>query len=371
MTPSVASVTMAYNASATLSRQLSALLAQTRPLQEIVVVDNASTDSTKTLLENEFPQITVLRMSQNVGAAGAWAAGLSYAAGRGHDWVWSFDDDSVPDFGMLKTLLDGLGIFANAEAQIGMIAPMPVHRETGTLYPPFFWRDGMVKATAEQMEPPIWFADVAIASGLMVRRVVVEDVGLPRADFFMDIFDFEYCLRLKKHGYKIAVVNDARFGHEVGNGRQIHLPGYKRLWTNQPPWREYYISRNLTHLAWRLYPTRKTKWCIVRYLSVHIAGVILFSSKKSSCLMKIAQGVGDGLRGRMGIRFRPGLSVKPKILRHAENSLGRNPGTSYSVTSSVRQRGTPPPKENISASAPEAGDFREFPHEGVHRRSKY
>src|SRR5579884_548016 len=95
--PSIASVTIAYNASATLPRQLAALLGQTRPLQEIIVVDNASTDCTRSLLANRYPGITVLRMPENVGAAGAWAAGLSYAVGKRHDWVWTFDDDSVPD----------------------------------------------------------------------------------------------------------------------------------------------------------------------------------------------------------------------------------------------------------------------------------
>jgi GT2 family glycosyltransferase len=324
MTLSLASVTIAYNASASLPRQLTALLNQTHSLQEIIVVDNASTDSTRTLLASRYPQVTVLRMAENVGAAGAWAAGLSYAAGKRHDWVWTFDDDSVPDVGTLEALLQGLKMSGDHESEIGMLAPMPVHRVTGTLYPPLLWREGVTKPTAEQMRLPIWFADITIASGSMVRGDLVKKIGLPRADFFMDVFDFEYCLRIKEHGYKIAVVNAVEFGHEVGGGRKINLPGYKRLWTNQPPWREYYISRNLTHLAWRLYPSRRTKQYIVRYLVTHLVGVLLFSSKKSSCVLKIAQGFGDGLRGRMGVRFRPDITVgsRAKILESAANNSG-------------------------------------------------
>ena len=92
------------------------------------------------------------------------------------------------------------------------------------------------------LQKPVWFADLAIASGLMVRRELVESIGLPRTDFFMDFFDFEYCLRARSHGYGIAVVSSVRLAHEVGDAREVRLPGYFALWPNHAPWREYYMS---------------------------------------------------------------------------------------------------------------------------------
>jgi len=308
VTQCVASVTMAFNAAGALPRQMEALLAQTHSLQEIIVVDNASSDGTSAMLAERYPQVTVLRMPENIGAAGAWAAGLSYAAlEKGHGWVWTFDDDSVPEQNALDTLLSGLENLGAAGPEVGMIVPMPINRETGAQYPPLFWRNGFVKSTIEQASRPVWFADLAIASGCLVRREAVRSVGVPRADFFMDVFDFEYCLRLRQDGYKIAVVSGAEMAHEVGNTRKVSLPGYKRLWMNQPPWREYYISRNLTYLAWGLYPNISTKMSMARYLAVHFAGVLLFGSNKLACAARIIQGFGDGLRGRLGIRLRPGV----------------------------------------------------------------
>ena len=73
--PSVASVTVAYNDARVLPRQMDALLGQTRPLQEIIVVDNASTDSTRALLAERYPEVRVLRMPENMGVGGA--VGLS------------------------------------------------------------------------------------------------------------------------------------------------------------------------------------------------------------------------------------------------------------------------------------------------------
>lgn len=307
MNLSVASVTVAYNAAGTLPRQLEALFKQTRALQEIVVVDNASTDGTGALLAERYPQVKVLRMAENLGMAGAWAAGLAYSAlERGHDWVWSFDDDSVPSDDALEAMLRGKESLNGVQDEVGMLAPMPVHRETRTCYPPLLWRNGFAKPSAELVSKPVWFADLVIASGCMVRRELVERVGLPRADFFMDFFDFEYCLRARSCGYRIAVASAAKLTHAIGDARKVGLLGYTWLRSNQAPWREYYIGRNMTYVAWWLYPNTATKRFVVRYLARHAGGVFLFGSRKLACLKRLAQGFWDGRRASLGIRFRPG-----------------------------------------------------------------
>jgi GT2 family glycosyltransferase len=155
------------------------------------------------------------------------------------------------------------------------------------------------------MREPLWFADMVIASGSLTRRAVVERIGLPRADFFMDFFDFEYCLRARSQGYKIAVINRAILDHKIGNARVVKLVGYSRLWPAYPPWREYYMSRNMAYAAWLLYPNDGTKRFVVRHLARHAAGILLFGSKKLACLGKMAQGFWDGCHSRLGIRFRP------------------------------------------------------------------
>jgi GT2 family glycosyltransferase len=306
MTYSIASVTTAYNASRVLPRQMDALSRQTLPLQEIIVVDNASTDNTTQLLSERYPHVTILRLPENTGAAGAWAAGLAYAAlQRHHDWVWAFDDDSVPQDDALEKLINVAESSNNSGGEIGMIAVLPVHRETGVLYPPLLWRNGFRKPPQDLLEQPVWFADLAIASGLMVRREMVEHIGLPRTDFFMDFFDFEYCLRARSCGYKIAIVTDVKLSHEVGNARQVRLPGFAALWPDHAPWREYYITRNLAYVAWWLYPNIATKWFSLRHMVRHAGGTLLFGSNKVDSIQKMIQGFFDGRRARLGIRFRP------------------------------------------------------------------
>jgi len=317
ITISIASVTTAYNAACVLPRQLGALLGQTRPLQEIVVVDNGSSDGTRQMLAGRYPQVTVLPLPANVGAAGAWAAGLEYAAlKRRHDWIWTFDDDSVPDPSALETLLAVSHTPVNASDTAdrpdrdewggpAIIAMLPVHAGTGKCYLPLLWRERFCKPTLEDLRQPVWFADLAIASGLLVRSEVVKTVGLPRADFFMDFFDFEYCLRARAHGYRIAVVTGARLAHEIGKAREVRLPGFSVLWPNHAPWREYYMSRNLTYALWWLYPSAPGKRFALGHLLRHAVGVLLFGSHQAACLRKMAQGFWDGRRARLGVRFRP------------------------------------------------------------------
>jgi GT2 family glycosyltransferase len=306
---SVASVTTAYNAEEFLPRQIESLLKQSRPLQEIIVVDNRSTDGTAVMLAERFPQVTVLRQQENLGAAGGWAAGLQYTAlEKKHDWIWNFDGDSVPSEFALESLLTGAEDLA-ADPRVGMLAPLPTHEETGTIYPPWLWKDGFVRPPDELLMRASWFADLVITSGCMIRREVIEAIGLPRADFFMDFADFEYCFRIRSHGYKIAVLNQCRMAHELGNTKTVSLAGRSRVWSEHAPWREYYVSRNITYMAKSLYSEPGTRRGLAFYLVRHAAAVLLRGSRKMSSLWKILQGVWDGLCGRLGIRFLPQESV--------------------------------------------------------------
>ncbi len=305
MSQSVASVTVAYNDAAGLRRQMDALLRQTRPLHEIIVVDNASTDSTSAFLASEYPQVTVLRMPENLGVGGGFAAGLAYAAlEKQYDWVWMFDQDSLPTDDALEALLDGSELL-KIDGEVGIVAALPIHSETGIRYEPLLWRDGYVKLPPDLLKLPIWLVDLVISSGCMVRRDVVENIGLPRSDLFMYFLDFEYCLRARSHGYKIAVITSAKFAHRMGNARKVWFPGYSGLWPDRAPASEYYISRNLTYAAWWLYPNRRTKRFALRHLVRHAGGVLLFGSRKLACLRRMAQGFSDGRKASLGIRFRP------------------------------------------------------------------
>lgn len=303
---SAASITTAYNSAAALKQHLDALLRQTRPIQEIIVVDNASTDETSSMLAACYPQVTVLRMSENLGTGGALAAGLAYAAlEKRHDWVWMFDQDSMPAPDALEAMLEEVQGLGSEASDIGMLAAIPVDENMETSSTPWFWRNRFIKPEAELLHQPVFFSDLVITSGSMVRRQVVEHIGLPRTDFFIDFVDYEYCLRARRRGYKIAVITRAKLRHEVGKAHKIRFLGQTHLWSAHHPFREYYYTRNLAYLVWWLYPNQAAKAFLLLHLMRRTVGVLLFGPGRLASLQKILQGLYDGRRASLGIRFRP------------------------------------------------------------------
>jgi GT2 family glycosyltransferase len=305
-TVSIASVTVATNAGHMLPRQIEALQRQSKPLEEIIVVDNASTDNTQQVLSAKYPQVTVLSLSANLGVGGGFSAGLAYAAiQKKHDWVWLLDDDSVPKFDAIETLLRGLESVKGASDDIGILAPLPVHPGSGQLYPGLLWRRGWVQPSPELLCQPVCFVDAVISSGSLVRREAVENVGLPRQDFFMDFVDFEYCLRMRRQGLKVALVCGSVLDHAIGDPRAVTFLGFARTWNDHAPWREYYFVRNQTFTIWNFYPDWKSRFYVLRTTIRHAAGTLLFGRRKFACLQMMLFGFQDGRSGRLGIRFSP------------------------------------------------------------------
>ncbi len=98
-----------FNRKSLLRICLNSLIQQTRPIDQVLIVDNASSDGTPELLREEFPQFPILRLDRNTGGAGGFAAGMKRAYDEGFDWMWVMDDDIE----MVPTALEGLLSFSD------------------------------------------------------------------------------------------------------------------------------------------------------------------------------------------------------------------------------------------------------------------
>lgn len=318
---SVASLIVTYNSADMLSEQLTSLCLQTRVLDEVIVVDNASTDSTRHLLRERYPWVTVIGLEQNRGIGGALATGLRYAIeASGHDWIWMLDHDSIPRKDGLEQLLLAVEHVNDTGERIAVVAPLAVNTATELVYPGLLWRGRWVSPDAGTLREDISYVDVVISSGSLVCAEAVRVVGLPRADLFMDFVDFEHCLRFRRHGYKIAVVRNSILDHTMGSPRLVSFLGMKRTWADHAPWREYYMARNQIFTLGQYFPDWKSKiyalWKVLR----HLSGILLFGRNKIECLRMICFGIHDGCKGRLGIRF-PGASREEVGCASAERYL--------------------------------------------------
>ena len=114
---SISVVIPASNAEATLARALESVLAQTRPPDEIIVVDDASTDCTVRLAKSYADQgVSLLRVRERRGAAAARNLGIAAAKGR---WIafLDADDEWLP----AKLEKQAAAISANPESPVHLL----------------------------------------------------------------------------------------------------------------------------------------------------------------------------------------------------------------------------------------------------------
>ncbi|MCB1713751.1 MAG: glycosyltransferase family 2 protein, partial [Candidatus Competibacteraceae bacterium] len=81
----------AHNRAHTLPRALDSVLAQTRPADEVILVDDGSTDDTAALLQAHYPTVRYLHQP-NQGVSAARNSGIRLARG---DWIALLDSDDA------------------------------------------------------------------------------------------------------------------------------------------------------------------------------------------------------------------------------------------------------------------------------------
>ena len=102
----VAVVVVTYNRADLLVGMLDGLAAQTRAADAVIVIDNASTDHTRAVLDarTDLP-LHVTTSEANLGGAGGFHLGVRAAYDAGYDRVWLMDDDVVPAPDCLAVLM--------------------------------------------------------------------------------------------------------------------------------------------------------------------------------------------------------------------------------------------------------------------------
>lgn len=197
----IAAIVVTFNRKEWLVECIEALKKQTRPLDRIILVDNASTDGTSKLLEQhgilDDPIIDYMRLPNNTGGAGGFHEGLKRAFNSGYDWFWLMDDDVEPYPEGLERLLPFC-------SRSGCIHGRRVNPD-GT---PVLWGDyfdprrimttTLADASFEESSDPK-LLNVGCFEGMLVKREVVERIGLPAAEFFISWDDTVY-------GYQASLV---------------------------------------------------------------------------------------------------------------------------------------------------------------------
>lgn len=298
MSERVCAVVVTYNRRAVLRACLLALRAQIRPPDQVLVVDNASTDGTREMVRADFPEATLLALARNGGGAGGFHHGMRWAYRQGFDWLWIMDDDGRPAPDCLAQLLQ--------HGQPNRILVPLQQDSTGRRYGFFAWRGRSVDVTAEIVArgETVGGDFVFAFVGPLISREVVARVGLPNAEYFIWFDDHEYALRARSKGEaEIIAVPEAIFFHDYGGpAKEVRFLWKRSLRSRQPAWKTYYETRNQLHTFTR---TRRKPAELLYYFSYQLrpfVGDLLYEPDRWERARMRLLGVRDGALGRLGKR---------------------------------------------------------------------
>jgi rhamnopyranosyl-N-acetylglucosaminyl-diphospho-decaprenol beta-1,3/1,4-galactofuranosyltransferase len=240
----VVAVVVTFNRLSLLQR-LVGRLREVPEVDEVLVVDNASTDGTGEWLDAQ-PDVVRRTLAENRGGAGGFHEGLEWAMERDADLAWLMDDDGVPDRDCLARLLehegelDFWGPAVLAEQDPSRLC-FPIRLPGGTHV---VHRMSEVEAAAQDG----LVADVVIPfNGVLVTRELVERIGLPREEFFIWGDDVEYLWRAQRAGARCATVVDAHFHHPATDDLGTPMMRGRTTYNHTPSdLKHYCMARNNT-----------------------------------------------------------------------------------------------------------------------------
>ncbi|MEO7908021.1 MAG: glycosyltransferase family 2 protein [Roseiflexaceae bacterium] len=197
---------------------LQSLAQSTYKHSRIMVLDNASSDGSVAAIRSAFPAVQILELTENLGYAGNNNVGIKTALEQGADWVLVLNEDTIVGPDCLAELLR----VGESDPRIGIVGPMVYHHGEPMVIQSAggrlgrYWESQHIaqnEADTQQFSTPHavdWISGCAI----LVRRALIEQVGMLDERFFYYWEETEWCLRAKRADWQILHVPQAKLWHK-------------------------------------------------------------------------------------------------------------------------------------------------------------
>lgn len=194
---------------------------------EVIVVDNASNDGSVSMVSQLYPEVRLIVSPTNTGHAKGNNLGIAQARGEyvvimNSDIIFFNQQDIISIIHYLDThpAVALLGPqLRNADDSIQYSCFRPY-----SLFTPLYRRTPLGKLTFAQHDlaqhlmtdfdhQSVREVDWLLGAALVIRKAVLDQVGMFNESFFLYFADYELCDRIRFHGYKVVYYPDVHIVH--------------------------------------------------------------------------------------------------------------------------------------------------------------
>jgi len=198
---------------------------------EIIVVDNNSADSSCEMIRSDFPNVRLIENRVNVGFARGNNRGIALARGT---YILLLNSDTR----VVGDALEKMVSYLESHPETAVVSPRLVYPDFSDqgvartfptpasalfgrksvftrLFPKNKYSKKYLASLSHALDDP-FEVDWVSGACLMVRKRVVEEAGLLDEKFFMYWEDADLCFRIKKNGWRVFCIPEAKVIHYEG-----------------------------------------------------------------------------------------------------------------------------------------------------------
>jgi len=230
--PAVTAVVLNWNGRDDTLACLASLERCTYPALRILVVDNGSSDGSEDAIRSAHPDVDFLQTGSNLGFAGGNNAGIERALADGAHFVLLLNNDTEVDPGFVEPMVEA----ARADSRVGIVGSSIAYAHD----PSRLWAfgggrfdvaTGWVRHVQRSVDPETLGTRgtrhyYITGCTMLLRRELVETVGMLDTSYFHFCEDVDLCLRAEKVGYRATVAPESRLIHKVSATTGVASPTF-------------------------------------------------------------------------------------------------------------------------------------------------